>query len=1141
MTESRHENAPGAGTEVENDAAVAVVGMAGRFPGADGVGELWRNLLAGASGLRPLTDAELAAAGVQSGPGHVRVGGPVAGIEDFDAAAFGLTDREAETMEPHHRLLLECAWEALESAGYPPTDPGVPVGVFAGCAFPDYLTRHVPDLAQQPDGGRLLAAGVERDSLTSFISWKLGLRGPSLTVQTYCSTSLVAVHLACQSLLTYECDMALAGGAHLPLPQTAGYRHEEGGILSPDGRVASLDASANGTVMGSGAALVALKRLADAVADGDVVHAVILGSAVNNDGRERAGYAAPGAAGQAAVVETAQAVAGVKPESIGYVECHAVGTPLGDSIELAALSRVFDTPRDEPCVLGSAKPLIGHLDRAAGVTGLLRAALSLRDRVLPATAGFTAPNPALAAAGGRLVVLAENRPWPAGAEPRRAGVSSFGVGGTNAHVVLQEPPPTPELAPRPGPHLLTLSAAGPEALSAATRRLGAYLAEHPGADLADVAHTLQVSRGRFALRRAVVVRDREDAVAALADPDRWIEGETRRRDPLVRITGREGPELIVAIRRLLGTENLASGLRRIGVRVANDGSDGVGVHGVGADGLGAEKVSAEKVSTEVVAVGGVGIDGAGVGGGVEGGGGVDGVDAWLLTVLARLWLAGAVLDWAALHGGTGRRVALPTYPFQRRRHWVEPAATGAPRAPGALLPSWRRRPLPVADLDRRLRLAGPWLLLGTGERADALRERLIAAGAEVVAVRRGAAFEAHTSGDFTVAGANDASLLVRSLIAVPRTVAHAFALDPAEAGGADDAAAWIAALAASEEPVLADARPVVFTGGALGVLGPDLTRPEHAVLAEGAPNAVHVDLDPGATGENDTLQAIDIDQALAAALTEGAGPLAVRGGGVWESAFRECELPDAATVSGLTVLLVGDDEAAAGWLADAGARLVRARPGDAVALHERVDAAVLSPATVEGFHALQAALGDRAPRARVALSPRGAVAAHARVARLRGVGRWIVAEGERAHAALDRLLAAADHLDHVVIGGDPPREDGGGDRPERSEQSERSERSQRPRPGNGARASRPRPALSTPLAEPETDRERAVAELWRAGLGLAEVGVDDNFFELGGRSAAAVGIATRLAAAFSVALPLTALVEYPTVRQLAVHIEELGG
>ncbi|RKN05081.1 short-chain dehydrogenase [Streptomyces radicis] len=1111
VTESRHENAPGTGNEVENDAAVAVVGMAGRFPGADDVGELWRNLLAGASGLREITDAELAAAGADLGPGHVRVGGPVAGIEEFDAVAFGLSDREAETMEPHHRLLLECAWEALESAGYPPTDPGVPVGVFAGCAFPDYLTHHVPDLAQQPDGGRLLAAGVERDSLTSFISWKLGLRGPSLTVQTYCSTSLVAVHLACQSLLTYECDMALAGGAHLPLPQAAGYRHEEGGILSPDGRVASLDASANGTVMGSGAALVALKRLADAVADGDVVHAVILGSAVNNDGRERAGYAAPGAAGQAAVVETAQAVAGVKPESIGYVECHAVGTPLGDSVELAALARVFGTPRDEPCVLGSAKPLIGHLDRAAGVTGLLRAALSLRDRVLPATAGFTAPNPALAAAGGRLVVLAENRPWPAGAEPRRAGVSSFGVGGTNAHVVLQEPPLAPAVAPRPGPHLLTLSAAGPEALSAATRRLGAYLAEHPGADLADVAHTLQVSRGRFALRRAVVVRDHEDAVAALADPDRWIEGETRRRDPRVRVTGGESPELVTAARRLLGTESVASGLRRIGVLVADDGTEEVAIDGVGGVGVGAAGVGA-------AGVGAFGVGGAGVGGE---GAGRDGVDVWLLTVLARLWLAGAVLDWAALHGGAGRRVALPTYPFQRRRHWMEPGATGAPNAPGVLLPSWQRRPLPVADLDRRLRLAGPWLLLGAGERAEALRERLIGAGAEVVAIRRGAAFAAHASGDFTVARPDDAPLLARSLIAVPRTVAHAFALGPPGAGGAaDDAEAWIAALAG--EPVLADARPVVFTGGALGVLGPDLTRPEHSALAEGAPNAVQVDLDPGA----------DMDQALAAALTDGAGPLAVRGGGVWESAFRECELPDPTPVSGLNVLLVGDDEAAAGWLADAGANVVRARPGEAVTPHQRVDAAVLSPATVDGFHALQAALGDRAPRARVALAPRGAVAAHARAARLRGAGRWIVAEGERAHAALDRLLAAADHLDHVVIGGDPPREAHG---------AERAEGPGRSRPGTGARASRPRPALATPLVEPGTDRERAVAELWCAGLGLAEVGVDDNFFELGGRSAAAVGIATRLAEAHSVELPLTALVEYPTVRQLAAYVEELGG
>ncbi|HEY3481036.1 MAG TPA: polyketide synthase, partial [Streptomyces sp.] len=271
------------------DSAVALVGMAGRFPGAADVAALWRNALAGVSGLREITDEELAAAGIPAAtaadPHYVRIGGPVDGIADFDAAAFGFSPREAETMGPQHRLFLECSWEALENAGYPPVGPPGQVGVFGGSAFPDYLLDNVSHVVDEPGGGLLVAVGNERDSLTSLVAYKLGLRGPSLSVQTFCSTSLVAVHLACQSLLTFESDLALAGGAFLPLPHPAGYLYEPGGITSPHGRVRSFDAAADGTVMGAGVGVVALRRMTDALADGDVIHAVILGSAVNNDGR----------------------------------------------------------------------------------------------------------------------------------------------------------------------------------------------------------------------------------------------------------------------------------------------------------------------------------------------------------------------------------------------------------------------------------------------------------------------------------------------------------------------------------------------------------------------------------------------------------------------------------------------------------------------------------------------------------------------------------------------------------------------------------------------------------------------------------------------------------------------------------------
>jgi len=415
-------------------------------------------------------------------------------------------------------------------------------------------------------------------------------------VQTFCSTSLVAVHMACQSLLTYECDLTLAGGAYLPLPQPTGYLYDEGGILSPDGKVRSLDAAANGTVMGSGVAVVALKRMSDALAEGDVIHAVILGSAVNNDGHERAGYTAPGVEGQAAVIDSALAVAGVKPESIGYVECHAVGTPLGDSIELAALGRVFQTAPAAPCVLGSVKPNVGHLDRASGVTALIRAALCVREGVLPGTPGFETPNPALAAAVDRFTVLAEDQPWPSGPEPRRAGVSSFAVGGTNAHVVVEQPPVRVRRVVSSGPQILTFSAGDEAALSALTQRLRTHLTEHQNEDLADVAYTLQVSRGRFARRRAVVCDGYDDAVAALGDPSRWIDGETRRRDPRVRL--RAGgdvpdswwPQLAEAVGSLLLADGdvrdhaaadrasamavLAEGLTRLGVRTVEGGEGG---------------------------------------------------------------------------------------------------------------------------------------------------------------------------------------------------------------------------------------------------------------------------------------------------------------------------------------------------------------------------------------------------------------------------------------------------------------------------------------------------------------------------------------------------------------------------------------
>ncbi|HEU5471201.1 MAG TPA: SDR family NAD(P)-dependent oxidoreductase [Actinophytocola sp.] len=513
--------------ERDEDSVVAIVGMSGRFPGADDVKGLWDNLAAGVGAIRDLTEDELLAAGVEpallADPRYVRRAAPLRDIEHFDAAFFGFSPREAEVTDPQHRLFLECCWEALESAGYQPNRMPGRVGVFAGCGVSQYGFVNVlnrPDVMASTTAVQW-AVGNNSDSLSNTVSYKLGLTGPAVAVQTFCSTSLVAVHLAIQSLLTFDADVALAGGASLEVPMTTGYLFEEGGILSADGLVRSFDADAAGSVIGNGVGVVALKRLADARRDGDHVYAVVLGSASNNDGRAKVGFTAPGADGQAEVIGYAQSVAGVPAETIGYVECHATGTMLGDSVELAAMDRVFrGANATTPCVLASLKPDLGHLDRASGVAGLIRAAMAVDRAELPGTRNFRTPNPAMATGAAQFVVLPENRPWPAGEWPRRAGVSSFGLGGTNAHIVLEEIGPAPDRPSEAGPQALVLSARTEPALDAAVDALRRHLAGAPDLDLADVAFTLQASRAGFTHRLAVICTDLDDAVRALADPAR---------------------------------------------------------------------------------------------------------------------------------------------------------------------------------------------------------------------------------------------------------------------------------------------------------------------------------------------------------------------------------------------------------------------------------------------------------------------------------------------------------------------------------------------------------------------------------------------------------------------------------------------
>src|ERR1043165_642767 len=425
-------------------------------------------------------------------------------------------------MDPQHRIFLECAWEALENAGYNSESYDARIGVYAGHGLTSYLLSNLYSNRQSIwalSGGQSLL-GNEKDYLSTRVSYKLSLSGPSISVQTACSTSLVAVHLACQSLLNGECSMALAGGVTISVPQKAGYKYEEGGIMSPDGHCRTFDASAKGTAPGSGVGIVILKRLEDALADGDTIHAVIKGSAINNDGSRKAGYTAPSVEGQAAVISEALHMAGVEASSIGYIEAHGTATVLGDPIEMAALTQAFRTGTEakEFCAIGSVKSNIGHADTAAGVAGLIKTVLALKHKQIPPSLHFERPNPNFDLAARPFYLNSTLRDWPASDTPRRAGVSSFGIGGTNAHVVLEEAPPQDDAGESRPASLLLLSAKSSTALEAATANLRQYLRDNPGLNLADVAYTLQAGRRRFDHRRAVVCRDLQDAVAALESP-----------------------------------------------------------------------------------------------------------------------------------------------------------------------------------------------------------------------------------------------------------------------------------------------------------------------------------------------------------------------------------------------------------------------------------------------------------------------------------------------------------------------------------------------------------------------------------------------------------------------------------------------
>lgn len=680
---------------------VAVVGLACRFPGSPTAERFWENLEAGADTVTIFSDEELLAEGVAPellrDPQYVKAGQILPGVDLFDADLFKITSDEAEILDPQQRFFLECAVEALENAGYDPAGFAGAIGVYAGVGMNTYLLRNLGEryrAASPMDRYRLMLAG-DKDYLTTRLSYKMNLRGPSVTVNTACSTSLVAVHMACLGLQSGECDMALAGAAHIRIPQIEGYLFQPGMIFSPDGHCRAFDANAQGTVLGNGVGVVVLRRLEDAIADGDWVHAVIKGSAVNNDGARKASYTAPSVEGQAAAIREALALAGCDPSTISHVEAHGTGTPLGDPVEFAALLRAFGAIAGRGrCALGSVKTNVGHLDVAAGMAGLIKTILMLQRKRLVPSLYFETPNPEIAIEGSPFYVNTTAKEWSANGAPRRAGVSSFGIGGTNAHVVLEEPAarqPRPSARSR---HLLLLSARSAPALRKTAQELSRRLKYDETLELADVAYTLAVGRRHYPHRLALVCSDKRDAAFALAlgDRERLLSGHAEREPRQAAFVFRDGISTAAQC-------ELASVLISWGVPLGACAGSGSGAVAAGAlagcfphaaaPDLSHPSFSPPRIPLWTDAAGWMSPERA-----------VDPA-TWtvrspsdvptpalneyvpveidpeagpesLLSAVARLWVGGADLDWPAFYRGERRRrTPLPARPFEPKRHWID--------------------------------------------------------------------------------------------------------------------------------------------------------------------------------------------------------------------------------------------------------------------------------------------------------------------------------------------------------------------------------------------------------------------------------------------------------------------------------------